>query len=179
MPPSEHTLDDLWPSDNGAIGTCPARSLDVRNYNCKPNPRIVYLGGMALHKYGIVSDHDCGLGLGLGTRIAIWNQRTAAIHSGEEVKNRPSKHGGELPNAHVNNNWAGPKRTPLNTSPAQISKRRILNVDDEIVATRLRKTPPRPYLFSVGMLAGSILGADRQAGASGFAHSVLNPRNRR
>jgi CheY-like chemotaxis protein len=53
------------------------------------------------------------------------------------MNNRLIKHTGELPNAHLNNNGAGPKRTPLNTPAAQISKR-ILCVDDEIVATRLR-----------------------------------------
>jgi hypothetical protein len=38
---------------------------------------------------------------------------------------------------------------------------------------------PTPYPSSVGMLTGSILDADLQAGASRFAHSLVSPRNRR
>ena len=55
----------------------------------------------------------------------------------------------QLANAHLNNNWAGPKRTPLNTSAAQISKHRILCVDDEIVATRLRGEILEEHGYSV------------------------------
>jgi CheY-like chemotaxis protein len=73
------------------------------------------------------------------------------IHSGEEMKNRPIKHSGELPNAHLNNNWAGAKRTPLNTSAAQISKHRILCVDDEIVVTRLRGEILEEHGYSVDL----------------------------
>jgi CheY-like chemotaxis protein len=65
------------------------------------------------------------------------------------MKNRLIKHSGELPNAHLNTNGAGPKRTPLNTSAAQVSKRRILCVDDEIVATRLRGEILEEHGYSV------------------------------
>jgi hypothetical protein len=54
------------------------------------------------------------------------------IHSGEEMKKKlQNKHSKELPYARLNNNCAVPKRTPLNTSPAQIDKHRILCVDDD------------------------------------------------
>lgn len=71
------------------------------------------------------------------------------IHSGEEMKNLQNKHSGELPNARLNNNCAGPKRTPLKTSPAQIRKHRILCVDDDIVGTTLRGEILEEHGYSV------------------------------
>lgn len=71
------------------------------------------------------------------------------IHSREEMKNRQNKRSGELPNAHLKKNWAGPKRTQLTTSPAQIRKHGILCLDDVIVGTTLRGEILREHGYSV------------------------------
>jgi CheY-like chemotaxis protein len=64
-------------------------------------------------------------------------------------KKLQNKHIGELPNARPNNNCAGPNRTPLKTSPAQIRKHRILCVDDDIVGTTLRGEILEEHGYSV------------------------------
>jgi hypothetical protein len=38
-----------------------------------PTPQRVYLDSTALHKYGIAVEQDCGVGLGFGTRVAVWS----------------------------------------------------------------------------------------------------------
>jgi DNA-binding LytR/AlgR family response regulator len=68
------------------------------------------------------------------------------------MKNRQNKHSGELPNAHLNNNWVGPERTPLKTSPAQIRQHRILCVDDDIVGTTLATLPCDLSMFDLAVL---------------------------
>jgi hypothetical protein len=73
MPPSEQALDDLWPSNYGAIGPALRDPVTLAIIRANPTPACVYLDSKALHKYGIASEHDCGVGSGPGTRIAIWN----------------------------------------------------------------------------------------------------------
>jgi hypothetical protein len=43
VPPSKQALDDPRSNDKGTIGTCLARSLDVRDYTGKPNPQRKHL----------------------------------------------------------------------------------------------------------------------------------------
>src|SRR5258708_2190132 len=76
MPPSEQALDDLRPSDNGTFRTSLRGPFTLGIITANPTPECVYRDTGALHKYGIASEHVCGVAAGLGGR---WHPNVGSV----------------------------------------------------------------------------------------------------